>query len=285
MVTRRLLLSQSLLVLGGCAFFKSDRQITLSKLSIGIVSYEEGTRSIEKYRKLINYLETETNSVIQLEPAFNEIKAIERIQTTRWDLVFVPPGLAAIAINKARYLPLFPLQGVNDLQPILVVLKQSRITQISDLTNQKVALGQPGSATGYYVPLYNLYGLTLAEAILAATPQRILELIAKGEVAAGALSQAEFDRYRSQFKTTEFRIIHRGVRVPTGAVLLSPNIERNRKELITKAMTNVSPDLAQEADYIPNGTAPDYTMLMNMIERVKSIEARIKEKPARLVTN
>ncbi|HEY9850055.1 MAG TPA: PhnD/SsuA/transferrin family substrate-binding protein [Leptolyngbyaceae cyanobacterium] len=285
MVTRRLLLSQSLLVLGGCTFFKSDRQITLSKLLIGIVSYEEGDRSIEKYSKLINYLETETKSVIQLEPAFNEIKAVERIQTASWDLVFAPPGLAAIAINKARYSPLFPLQGVSALQPILVVLKQSKINQISDLTNQKVALGQPGSATGYYVPLYNLYGLTLAETILAATPQRILELIAKGEVAAGALSQAEFDRYRSQFKDTEFRIIHRGARVPAGAVAIGPNVERHQKELITAAMTNVSPDLAQETGYIPNAKVPDYTMLMRMIERVKSIEVQIKEKPARLVSS
>lgn len=285
MITRRLLLSQSLLFLGGCGFFQSNQPLTLSKLVVGIVSYEEGDRSIEKYRALINYLESETSSVIQLEPAFNEIKAIGEIQNTRWDLVFAPPGLAAIAINKFRYLPLFSLQGVNELQPILVVRKESKFNQIADLAGQKVALGQPGSATGYYVPLYDLYGLTLAEVILASTPQRILESIAKGDVAAGALSQAEFDRYRSQFKGTEFRIIHRAGRVPAGAVAIGPNVELNQKELITKAMANVSPDLAQEAGYIPNAKTPNYTMLINMIERVKSIETKIKEKPARLDSN
>ena len=44
-----------------------------------------------------------------------------------------------------------------------------------DLNGQAVALGQPGSATGYYFPLLNLYGLTLSKIRLAPTPKQALQ--------------------------------------------------------------------------------------------------------------
>ncbi len=112
--------------------------------------------------------------------------------------------------------------------------------------------------------------------------QTVLEWIVKGEVVAGALSKDEFDRDRSQFSPAEFRIIHTSRQIPVGSVLVSPKVERNQQELIQKAMSEVSPDLAQEAGYIPNAKVPDYNFLIALIEKVKPIEARIREKPARL---
>ncbi len=280
MTSRRLFFTQIILLLAGCRQFISKPQ-QLGKLIIGVVAYGEGVRSVEQYQNFINYLQSQTQTIIELEPVYNEVKAVQQIQNRVWSLVFAPPGLAAIA-TQAQYLPLFPLQGINNRRSVFVVLKASNIKKLIDLNGKTVALGQPGSVTGYYLPLYNLYGITLAQVQIAPTPRSILELIASGKVMAGALSKDEFDRYRSEFLPIELRILHASQSIPSGAVLISPDIERNQQNLIQQAMNQAVPEIAQQAGYIPNAQPPSYQDLVAFIDKVKPIEAHLHEQPAPL---
>jgi phosphonate transport system substrate-binding protein len=218
--------------------------------------------------------------LIELEPAFNEVKAIEQIRRRAWSLVFAPPGLAAIAISTAQYLPLFSLEGVNNSRSLILLRQDSPIKKLADLSGKVIALGQPGSATGYYLPLYNLYGLTLADVRFAPTPKTILEWIEKKQVTAGALSLAEFERYRSDFET-KFRILHSD-RVPPGAILVGPMVERNQQEQIRKALKSASPSMSVAAGYLPNAEIPDYKSFIKVVQRVNSIAKQIQKKPAPL---
>lgn len=280
MTSRRLFLTQIILLLAGCKQFSSKSE-QLGRLIIGVVAYGEGVRSVEQYQSFIDYLQSQTQAIIELEPVYNEVKAVEQIQNRAWSLVFAPPGLAAIA-TQVQYLPLFSLQGVNNRRSVLVVLKASKIKKLTDLNGKTVALGQPGSVTGYYLPLYNLYGITLAKVQIAPTPKTILELIANGEVEAGALSKDEFDRYRSEFLPIELKILHASQSIPSGSVLISPNIERNQQNSIQQAMNQAVPEIAQQAGYIPNTQPPNYKDLVVFIDKVKPIEAHIHEQPAPL---
>lgn len=281
MLSRRLLITQLLLFVAGCTASLTERK-TLGKLVLGVVAYGEGGRSVDQYEGFIKYLESRIKTLIELEPAYNEIKAVEQVQRQAWSIVFAPPGLTAIAIAKANYLPLFPQQGVDNLSSVLVVLKDSPVQKLSDLNGKSLALGQPGSATGYYVPLYELYGTTLSEVRISPTPKTTLEWIAKAEVVVGALAKDEFERYRADFRDREFRILHASRRIPAGAVLISPQVERNQQLLIQQAMNEAVPAIAQAAGYIPNASPPDYKTLISFIAKVKPIEARIQQKPAAL---
>jgi phosphonate transport system substrate-binding protein len=282
MISRRLLLTQTLLLLAGCVASQSNNSQSLGKLVMGVVAYGEGARSVDQYQRFIHYLETRIKTLIELEPAYNEVKAVDQIQRQAWSIVLAPPGLAAIAVSKANYLPIFPLEGVDNLSSVLIVQKNSPIQKLTDVTGQNVALGQPGSATGYYVPLYNLYGTSPAEVRIAPTPKTALEWVAKGEVAVSALAKDEFERFRSEFSPVEFRILYNSRRIPAGAVLLSPEVDRNQQRLIQQAMNEAVPAIAQEVGYIPNAPPPDYKTLISFIDKVKPIEARINEKPAPL---
>jgi phosphonate transport system substrate-binding protein len=280
MISRRLFLAQASLLVASCAA-RTPRSAGIGRLLIGTVAYGAEGQSVDQYQQFVEYLESQTKTLIELEPAFNEVQAIDQVQRQAWSLVFAPPGLAAIAVSKAQYLPLFPLQGVNNLSSILVVLESSPIQTLNDVNGKALALGQRGSATGYYVPLYELYGTTPSEIRLAPTPKAILEWIASGEVAAGALSKDEFDRYRSEF-SDPFRILHTSRRIPSGSVLISPTVDRNQQEVIQKAMNAALPSIAQAAGYVPNVPPPNYETLISFIEKVEPIEARIQEKPAPL---
>ncbi|MBD2203495.1 PhnD/SsuA/transferrin family substrate-binding protein [Calothrix sp. FACHB-1219] len=279
-LSRRVFLFQMLfLAMHGC---KSKSPFE-GALTIGSISYGGGEEIITQYAKFNRHLAEKTKSHIKLEPAFNENKAAERLEARAWDLVFAPPGLAAIAIARYQYVPIFPLVGVSNLRSVFVVRKDNPIAELKQLQNQIVALGQVGSATGYYFPLFNLYGMTLSEIIFAPTPQTVMEWVAVGKAAAGAVSIAEYNLYSSQLQKTQFRILHTDVHyVPSGVVLIGPNVERNRQEYIRKVMNEFPSSLAQEVGYVPNGTIPDYQYMISVVERVKLITPQLQTKPVRL---
>lgn len=280
MISRRLVLGHLLLLMMGCA---AEKPTLRGKLIIGVVSYGEWISSIDQFSTLIKYLAAQTKTVIELEPTYNEIKALEQVKRKNWSLVFAPPGLAAIAISQAQYLPLFPLEGITNLRSVIVVLKDSPFQKLTDLAGQAIALGEVGSATGYYLPLYNLYGLTLAEVRIAPIPKTVLEWIQNKEVSAGALSEAEFYRYRSEFSQAQFRILYTDPHnIPPGSVLVGPKVELNQQQEIRKAMQAAPPDIVAGAGYIPNGKVPDYEYLIKVVQRVGQISERIKQKPAPL---
>ncbi|QLE59361.1 phosphate/phosphite/phosphonate ABC transporter substrate-binding protein [Nostoc sp. TCL26-01] len=252
-------------------------------LTIGVINYDGGEEIIKQYEKFNRYLAEKTKSHIRLEPVFNENKAIERLRERAWSLVFAPPGLAAIAIALSQYVPIFPLVGISNLRSILVVRKDAPIRNLKQLQGKIVALGQPGSATGYYFPLFNLYGLTLAEILFAPTPTTVLEWVAQGKAAAGAISMAEFDLYTPQINEHEFRVLYTDPHyVPSGVVLLGPNVERNRQEYIRKVMSEFPAVLAEEVGYVPNGKVPNYQYMIDVVERVKLITSELQNQPVQL---
>jgi phosphonate transport system substrate-binding protein len=278
--SRRLFLSRLLLfaVIGCQSSISYEGEIT-----IGVINYGGDEKIIDKFSQFQRYLGKHTKSLIRLEPTFNENKAIERIQARAWSLVFAPPGVAAIAISKYQYIPLFPLLDINNLRSIFVVPQDSMFNDLNQLQGQTIALGTPGSATGYYLPLYNLYGLTLAEILLAPTPQTVLEWVGQGKAAAGAVSLSEFNLYSSQFSPSKFRILYTDPHyVPLGVVLIGPNIESNRQDHIRKVMSEFPSQLAREVGYIPNGQVPDYKYMIAVVERVRLISSLIQDKPVRL---
>jgi len=253
------------------------------QLVIGVISYSEGEQTLNQYANFNSYLGKKMGAHIELEPAFNEKKALERIQNQAWSLVFAPPGLAAIAISDYQYLALFRQQGFNHSRSILVVRNDSPIRELKQLEGQTVALGQVGSATGYYLPIYNLYGLTLAEVLFAPTPETVCEWVAQGKATAGALSLAEFNLYIPQLSQTKFRVLYIDPHnVPPGVVLIGPTVERNRQEQIHKIMSTAPSSLIQETGYVPNEQLPDYQYMIAVVKRVRSIATHLHEKPARL---
>lgn len=285
MVSRPLLLIHFFLLISfllvGC---RSKETVNPNKLTIGVVSYERGSVSVERYRPLQEYLAEQTNSVVELEPAYNELQALEQIQRNNWSIVFAPPGLAAIAIGQELYIPIFSLERISSLErSVIVVQQESPIQNLAGLSNQIVALGNPGSAAGYYLPLYDLYGLTLAEVRFAPTPKTILEWLIQEQVDAGALSEGDFEQYSQKFESTDFRILHQSRWIPPGVVLLGPTLERNRQEHIIEVMKNAPSSLIGDTGYVPTAKVPDYEQFIELVEKVRPLERQVQETPAVLI--
>jgi phosphonate transport system substrate-binding protein len=270
------------LIAVGC---NSEKTVTsLDKLTIGVVSYGEEKFSQDKYERFKDYIAVQTKLIVELEPAYNELQAVAQIKRKNWDIVFAPPGLAAIAIGQELYIPLFPMQELSRRQrSLLIVRDEAPIKKIVDLTNKIVTLGEVGSAAGYYVPLYDLYGLTLAQIRFAPTPKTALQWLNEGSTDAIALSEKDFDTYHQEFSTTKFRILQTSRWIPSGVVVLGPKVDRNLQEQIQKVMSEAPPDIAWDAGYVPAASVPNYKELIKLVEKVRPLEERVKQRPAVLV--
>jgi len=264
-------------LMGGCV--SSSSSGSTPRLIVGIVNYKAGDQSDNAYQPFQTYLAEQIRGIVELEPVFNELKALEQIQRQIWSLVFAPPGLAAIAMTETQYVPLFPLQGPNAVRSVIVVQEESAIATLGDLANSIIALGAPGSATGYYLPLYDLYGLTLQEIRFAPTPRTVLEWLATGAIVAGALSEDDYQTYRNDFDAS-FRVLHTSRGIPPGAVLLGPTVERNLQNAIEQAMQSAPAIIATDAGYVPNAPIPNYDSLIELIAKVRPLEANVKQTPA-----
>lgn len=264
--------------LWGC---RSEPNSPLGKLTIGVVNLDRGAQSLEQYAKFKAYLGKELNSIIELEPTYNEIHALNQVKQQNWDIVFAPPGVAAIAVSQARYEPIFAMEGGFKNRSVIVVRQESSLQKLGDLAGKVVALGQPGSATGYYFPLFNLYGLTLAQVKFADTPPMVLQWLADRTVDAGAVSQDEFNRYRSQFPPQTFRVLETDDHpVPSGSVLLNPNLEARLQAQIKGAMAQVSPAIAASAGYLLAVPPPHYDEMITIINKIDPLADNLKQTPA-----
>ena len=262
------------------------KNIQVDHLNIGIVNYESSDRSIEKYAALKAHLGTELKSVIELEPTYNEVQALSRIASKKWDLVFAPSGLAAIAVDRHNYLPVVPLEGINNNRSVIVIRQDAKFQTRQDLAGEAIALGQVGSAMGYYLPIYNLYGLTFSEILFAPTAKIGMSWVETEKVAATALSLEDFNRHRRELGSSKFRILYLDKHeIPSGAIVISENIERFKYEQITEILTNSPSHIAGSAQFLKNEELPNYQYLIEVIKRVELIAANINQKPANLYVN
>ncbi len=260
-----------------------SRQKFPARITLGVVSFGENEQLEEKYGELKKYLEEELNSIVQLEPTYNERQALAQINQKGWDLVFASPGLAAIATKQSTYIPILSLEGGLNNRSIFVVTQESPLKTLSELNGKAVALGQPGSATGYYFPLLNLYGLSLAKIRLADTPKQALEWIARGEVKAAAMSLEQYNGYRTTVPGKQFRVLHQDDHdVPNGSVLVSNSLPQIEQEALYNVLSSAPPMLPASLGYIANSEVPDYQELIKVIDKVTPITENLQQQPALL---
>ncbi len=282
MLSRCLYLVIIIFLLLGC----QSRQQFADRLTLGVISFGENQQLEEKYGELKVYLEKELNSIVELEPTYNERQAINQIKEQAWDMVFAPSGLAVIAIKQSTYTPILPLEGGLNNRSVFVVAQTSPLKSVPELKGKAIALGQPGSATGYYFPLFNLYGLTLAKIHLATTPKQALEWISQGKVVAAAMSLEDYNRYRTTVPKTQFRVLFQdNHEVPSGSILLSNNLPQIRQQALINVLTSAPPMIPASVGYIANADVPNYQQLGTIIDKVKPISENILEQPAMLYEN
>ncbi len=192
------------LLLAGCQRVEEGAESVCAatgRLKVGVVGSIEGDETVSAERldaatlfELRDRLMAASRCEVELEPVQSPEQAHQRLTDQAWDLAFLPPGLMAFAMDRPTpYRPVRILGTPRQARSAIVVRADSSIQERRQLEATRLGLLPRGSLTGFYLPLYNLHGVSLAKVVYASDYAGLLQLLGTGEVDAIAWDESRPD--------------------------------------------------------------------------------------------
>jgi serine/threonine protein kinase len=248
-------------------------KISNSTITVGILTSPADYRELGDYlrKELVpdNYFDylqgKQVGIIIEGDKSLSYQEVKKRLAVKKWDIVFARSPMIARFSQKQSYSYLagmFP--GSPSYKSGIFVKASSPIRSINDIkSNTLVALGDFNSASGFYMPVYDLYGKTFSAKIARGESPRSMVSQGKAEVGTVAIG----DQLKPN--NSEFRIIHTSRDIPGSGVYLSPQLASQHQQ-IKQVLLAASKSITKKVNYgdVPE---PNYTEFDKIIDRVDSI--------------
>ena len=253
--------------------YLTKTKISSSTITVGILTSPADYREFGDYlrKELVpaNYFDylqgKQVGIIIEGDKSLSYQEVKRRLAAKKWDIVFARSPMISRFSQKQSYSYLagmFP--GSPNYQSGIFVKANSPIRSINDInSNTVVALGDFNSASGFYMPAYDLYGKTFSAKIARGESPMSMVLQGKAEVGAAAIG----DKLKSN--NSEFRIIHTSRNIPGSGVYLSPQLA-SQHEQMKQVLLAASKKITKKVNYgdVPE---PNYTEFDKITDRVDSM--------------
>lgn len=247
------------------------------QLRVGYVGADEGRGRSgqavlpdQEISRLRNLLMAASGCEVLLEPVASPEQARVQLTQSSWDAAFLPPGLAALALERAgddRYSLVRPLGRRGQSRTQLLVRVDSPYTSLKHLRGTRLGLLPRGSLTGFYLPLYNLHGLTLASVHYALGYDELLEQLRAGHLDVipwdAALPDPGPD-VRRLYKDTQV--------IPLGALVLRQSLVAADHQPFLRSLDATVSQLPASLSYVA-GALPEPQQLRRLRSVVNSVES------------
>jgi ABC-type phosphate/phosphonate transport system substrate-binding protein len=254
---------------GAC--FKDLRK---TSLTIGFLSSPHQPRETNyeyQYIVLQKYLEQRLGDrvkeiFIKTGSSLSSQEMQNQIASKEFDIVFAYSPINSWVAKKKGYIWLGnqnPSASVY-YRSALFVRADSPIQSIADLkTTTKIALGPIGSASSFYVPVYELYGKSLT-VIRDKSHAEIQNLVKTGKADVGASTESALEN------KPEFKIIHSSKNIPVAGVFISPNIAQSDRNQIKQILSEAPRGILEKAGYW-NLAEPNYDYVGQISAKTEEI--------------
>lgn len=245
-------------------------------LTIGVLTAR--WRPLEKYQDFQEYLTAEVSQKLGREVKV-QINAIEykkdapeqvkqQMKQKKWDIAFTVSPMISVLAEDYNYIfaaRMFP--DAPQFESALFVRADSWIRSLADITPEtKIAVGNFNSSVNFYMPIYDLYGKTLA-IDLENSGQEIRDKVASGKVDVGVGVYSVLTRPEMQ---VNFRVISRSRGIPLSGVYISPSLSDREQKLVVNALLNAPENIQEEAAY-GAGNQVNYQEFSKITKRVDEI--------------
>jgi serine/threonine-protein kinase len=147
---------------------------------------------------------------------------------------------------------------------VLFVRADSPMQSIADIkATTRVALGHVGTASMFYIPVYDLYGKSLS-VILVNSYGGIQELVRTGKAEVGAAIESDIEN------KPEFKIIHHSRDIPVAGVFISPKLSESDRNQIKQIFRQAPRDTMEKVGY-QNIAEPNYNYLGQISRKTEEI--------------
>lgn len=247
------------------------------QLRVGYVGAEEGRArggqavlSDQDITRVRDLLTVASRCEVLLEPAVSPEQARQRLGGGEWDVAFLPAGLAALALEgsgSGSYNLVRPLGKRGQSRSQLLVLASSTRRTPQQLQGARLGLLPRGSLTGFYLPLYNLHGLSLRSVHYALSYGELLEQLRAGKLDVIAWDAALPDPGADLRVVSEDRNA-----IPVGALVLSQALVAADHQPFLQVLDQSAPQLPPDLGYVA-GVLPEAQRLQRLRAVVNNVES------------
>ncbi len=241
---------------------------------MGVVGSIEGDETVAAERfdeatlfGLRDRLMAASRCEVEIEPVQSPEQAHQRLTAQSWDLAFLPPGLMAFAMDRPTpYRPVRTLGTPRRSRSAIVVRADSAIRERRQLEATRLGLLPRGSLTGFYLPLYNLHGVSLAKVVYAPDYAGLLKLLASGAVDAIA-----WDESRPPPPLPLRRVLVDQRPIPLGALVIRGDLSTPGLAGLLRALDADAASLAPALSYVA-GQEPQDTGTVGLRAVIAHVE-------------
>lgn len=205
--------------------------------------------------------------------------SVSRLRSRQWDVVFGYSPVVSMQALEAGYRHVGVMFPHNPGYAAIIFSRQnSNIKSLGDIRpTTTVALGDPFSASKFYLPFTMLQGrsLTLMKGL---NNREILDAVRSGsaDVGVAAADPSYFNPDKQGF-----RVLARSQRLPTSIVATSPNLSDRDRAVLTQMLLSLPEELrSPEKANFAAGPEPDYRYLRRVIEQVRAWSACLEPSDA-----
>jgi phosphonate transport system substrate-binding protein len=260
---------------------QSPQQVSLcgptGQLRVGFVGADEGRARggqavlpDQEIGRLRDLLTVASQCEVQLEPAASPEQARLRISSAEWDAAFLPAGLAALALEGSGagdYSLVRPIGQRRQSRSRLLVRADSVWRSLPQLKGARLGLLPRGSLTGFYLPLYNLHGLSLGSVHYALSYLELLE-----KLRARQLDVIVWDSALPE-PGGDVRVLFEDQNtVPLGALVLTQSLVAADHQPFLRVLDESSSQLPPSLGYAA-GVLPEAQELQRLRTVVNSVES------------
>jgi len=151
----------------GCQSSRAPRSQSILKLAM-IPSTDPGA-IVRESQPLVNYLQNETNSRVDLVVPTNYAAVVEAIANDQVDIAYLGGFSFVQASKRAGVEPLVQREHDQDFHSVFIARPDSGINSLADLKGHTFAFGDVNSTSGHLMPAYYMREAGLSPNALAKT--------------------------------------------------------------------------------------------------------------------
>ena len=194
------------LLTGGCKTSRSG-----STLRLAMIPSTDPGKIVRESQPLVNYLEKETDSRVQLVVPTNYAAVVEAIANDRVDIAYLGGFTFVQASQRAGVRPLVQRERDQNFHSVFITQAGSRISSLADLKGHSFAFGDVNSTSGHLMPAYYMRAAGIDPGALTNTlytggHDATALAVANSKVDAGAMDELVFAGMMKSGKITSNQV-------------------------------------------------------------------------------